>query len=95
MASQVPRWRRIHWQNLANYGVLALEFSDAGDYDTIDQDDILHLEHLRDSLASKETLQVDNLTKETSFIVRHRFSPRQVQDVLAGGIIRRLALEDR
>jgi aconitate hydratase len=86
---------RIHWQNLANYGVLALEFSDTGDYDGIDQGDTLRVAHLRDTLASKDTLQVDNLTKKTSFTVRHRLSPRQVQDVLAGGIIRRLALEDR
>ena len=28
---------RIHWQNLANYGVLALEFVNAEDYDAIDQ----------------------------------------------------------
>jgi aconitate hydratase len=32
---------RIHWQNLANYGVLALEFENPGDYDTIDQGDTL------------------------------------------------------
>ena len=28
---------RIHWQNLANYGVLALEFENPGDHDTIDR----------------------------------------------------------
>jgi len=84
---------RIHWQNLANYGVLALEFESPDDYNTIDQDDTLHIAHLRDTLASKDTLQVDNLTKETSFTVRHRLSPRQLQDVLAGGLIPRLADE--
>jgi aconitate hydratase len=85
---------RIHWQNLANYGVLALEFENPDDYNTIDQDDTLRVAHLRDTLASKDTLQVDNLTKNTSFTVRHRLSPRQVQDVLAGGLIPRLAEED-
>jgi len=39
-------------------------------------------------------LQVDNLTKKSSFAVRHRLSPRQVQDVLAGGLIPRLAEEE-
>lgn len=82
---------RIHWQNLANYGVLALEFADPGDYDGIGQDDTLRLAGLRDSIANGDTLQVDNLTKESSFTVRHSLSPRQVKDVLAGGIIPRLA----
>ncbi|HZU49045.1 MAG TPA: aconitate hydratase [Mycobacterium sp.] len=85
---------RIHWQNLANYGVLALEFDNEDDYDAIEQGDTLRIVRLRDTLASKDTLQVDNLTKETSFAVRHRFSQRQVKDVLAGGLIPRLAEEE-
>jgi aconitate hydratase len=71
--------------------VLALEFENPGDYDTIDQGDTLRIQHLRDALANKDTLQVDNLTKKSTFTVRHRLSPRQVQDVLAGGLIARLA----
>jgi aconitate hydratase len=85
---------RIHWQNLANYGVLALEFDNRSDYDAIDQDDTLRIHHLRDNLASKDTLQVDNLTKNSTFTVRHRLSPRQVNDVLAGGLIPQLAKEE-
>ncbi|GFG67932.1 aconitate hydratase [Mycobacterium kubicae] len=85
---------RIHWQNLANYGILALEFEDPGDYDSVDQDDRLHIQHL-DQLGDSGTLQVDNVTKDSSFTVRHRLSPRQVKDVLAGGLIPRLAGEDR
>jgi aconitate hydratase len=85
---------RIHWQNLANYGVLALEFENADDYDTVDQDDTLRIQHLRDTLASGDTIEVENLTKKGSFPVRHRLSPRQVKDVLAGGLIPRLAQEE-
>jgi aconitate hydratase len=85
---------RIHWQNLANYGVLALEFENPGDYDTIDQGDTLRIQQLRDALANKDTLQVDNLTKKSTLTVRQRLSPRQVQDVLAGGLIARLAQEE-
>jgi aconitate hydratase len=86
---------RIHWQNLANFGVLALEFDNADDYESIDQDDTLRITGLRDTLADKDTLQVDNLTKDSSFTVRHRLSPRQVKDVLAGGLIPRLAEDDK
>jgi aconitate hydratase len=86
---------RIHWQNLANFGVLALEFDNADDYESIDQDDKLRIAKLRETLPEKVTLQVDNLTKNSSFTVRHRLSPRQVKDVLAGGLIPRLAEDDQ
>jgi aconitate hydratase len=85
---------RIHWQNLANYGILALEFEDPDDYESIDQDDTLRIQNL-DSIEKEDTLEVDNVTKDSSFAVRHRLSPRQVEDVLAGGIIPRLAGEEK
>jgi aconitate hydratase len=86
---------RIHWQNLANFGVLALEFDDPDDYDNVDQDDTLRITGVRDTLSDKDTLQVDNVTKDSSFTVRHRLSPRQVKDVLAGGLIPRLAEDEK
>ncbi|ULE34382.1 aconitate hydratase [Mycobacterium sp. IDR2000157661] len=85
---------RIHWQNLANYGVLALEFENPDDYDTVDQDDSLRIENVRSTVESTDTMQVENLTKKTSFTVRHRLSPRQVKDVVAGGLIARLSQEE-
>lgn len=85
---------RIHWQNLANYGILALEFENPDDYDSIDQDDTLRFQNLN-SLDEEDVLQVDNVSKESSFAVRHRLSPRQVKDVLAGGLIPRLNQEQK
>jgi aconitate hydratase len=85
---------RIHWQNLANYGVLALEFENPDDYETVDQGDSLRIQHLVDTLAEDSSLQVENTTKKSSFNVCHRLSPRQVQDVLKGGLIARLAEEE-
>ncbi|WP_433561379.1 aconitate hydratase [Nocardia sp. CA-151230] len=81
---------RIHWQNLANFGVLALEFVDPADYDGIDRDDFLRIDDPGE-IAHRTTLQVLDMSKETTFTVRHRLSPRQVQDILAGGLIPRLA----
>jgi aconitate hydratase len=86
---------RIHWQNLANFGVLALEFENADDYDVIDQDDTLRISGLRDALADRDTLQIDNLSKDASLTVQHRLSPRQVKDILAGGLIPRLAEDEQ
>src|SRR6202012_2262526 len=78
---------RIHWQNLANFGVLALEFDNPDDYDGIDQDDTLRITNVRDTLADNDTRRVENVPKNASSTVRHRLSPRQVKDVLAGGLI--------
>jgi hypothetical protein len=76
-------------QDLSHRGLAqpALEFENPGDYDTIDQGDTLGIQQLRDALANKDILQVDNLTKKSTFTVPHRLSSRQAQDVLAGGLI--------
>ena len=82
---------RIHWQNLANFGVLALEFADPADYDRIDQGDVLVLENLRDEFARSPELTVHNRTKGEDYRVHHRLSRRQMDAVLAGGRIPLLA----
>ena len=91
---------RIHWQNLANFGVLALEFENADDWERIAAGDTLRLEGLRAALGGSAddegaggTLRVRNVTKNEEYAVRHRLSPRQRQAVLAGGIIPALASE--
>ncbi len=78
---------RIHWQNLANFGVLPVEFADPGDYDRIGQGDELAVEGVRDALRAGEELVLRNLTEHESYRVVHRLSSRQVEMVLAGGQI--------
>ena len=80
-------YARIHWQNLANFGVLAAEFADPADYDRIDSGDDLSIDALTDALGSAAELTVHNRSKNADFTVRHRLSPRQVAMVLAGGQI--------
>ena len=80
-------YARIHWQNLANFGVLAVEFTDPADYDHIEAGDELSVDGLTDALGSAAELTVSNRTKNADFTVRHRLSPRQVAMVLAGGQI--------
>ncbi|QFU89834.1 aconitate hydratase [Amycolatopsis sp. YIM 10] len=83
---------RIHWQNLANFGVLALEFTDPGDYDRIEQGDVLVLDHLPAALRADEPeLTVRNTSKDETCRLRHRLSPAQIEAVLAGGLIPQLA----
>ncbi|MET7300556.1 aconitate hydratase [Embleya sp. NPDC005575] len=86
-------YARIHWQNLANFGVLPLEFADPGDHDRIDQGDRLLLTRLRSTLdrdgdgAGSPPTTVHNATKNEDYPVTHRLSARQRTAVLAGGVI--------
>jgi aconitate hydratase len=82
---------RIHRQNLANFGILALEFVDVRDYDRIDPGDTLVIDGLRDALAESQELTVTNAVRHEHYLVRHQLSPRQVEMMLAGGQIPLLA----
>jgi aconitate hydratase len=81
-------YARIHWQNLANFGILALEFADPDDYDRVNQGDMLRFSALHAQLGSGNQVKVDNVTKAERYTCRHRLSPRQIEMVLAGGLIR-------
>lgn len=84
-------YARIHWQNLANFGVLALEFDDPDDHDRIRVDDRLRLSGLHAALApdadADTTLHLINTTRDEEYAVHHSLSQRQRTAVLAGGII--------
>ena len=76
---------RIHWQNLANFGVLALEFENPEDYERLNQDDVLRFTGLHEALQQGSTITADLNGEELT--LRHRLSERQVDMVLAGGRI--------
>ncbi|PSL02126.1 aconitase [Haloactinopolyspora alba] len=78
-------YARIHWQNLANFGVLALEFADPGDYDALGRGDTLALDGLHEKLRTGRDLHAR--VGDRTIRLRHRLSPRQVDMVLTGGVI--------
>jgi len=78
---------RIHWQNLANFGVLALEFENASDYDQIQQGDFLGMTGIRDALSAGTEISVHNKTRNENYNVRHGLSARQIGMLLSGGLI--------
>ncbi len=78
---------RIHWQNLANFGVLALEFADAADHDRIHQGDVLVLAGIREALVARTEIAVRNETRDEVYAVRNLLSTRQVEMLLVGGLI--------
>jgi aconitate hydratase len=80
-------YARIHWQNLANFGVLAVEFADPADYDRIEPGDELSVDGVTDALGADAELTVRNQARNQDYRVRHRLSARQVRMVRAGGQI--------
>jgi aconitate hydratase len=78
---------RIHWQNLVNFGVVPLRFAEPADYDRIERGDVLRLEGLRDGLGKSSRVHAANLTRESELELTHELSPRQVELLLAGGLM--------
>ena len=79
---------RIHWQNLVNFGILPLEFSDETDFDSIEQGDVLVFEDLRASLVDdSREIAVESESRGHGYVLRHRLSSRQTKMILAGGLI--------
>lgn len=66
--------------------MLALEFTDAEDYERIEQDDVLVIEGIREAISSGD-ITVRNATRDLEYPARHTLSDRQVQMLLAGGLI--------
>ncbi len=77
---------RIHFQNLANFGILPLRFADPDDYDTIDRGDLVTFDDLRGQLATGEP-SVTATSHGRDIHLLHDLSERQVAMVLAGGRI--------
>ena len=78
---------RIHEANLVNFGVLPLTFVNESDYDQAAEGDEWLIENVAPALDKSDTLTVRNLTRGTTFQVRHRLSPRQIEMIRAGGLL--------
>jgi aconitate hydratase len=78
---------RIHRQNLANFGILALTFADPADFDALDRGDVLHLEGLHDALRRPAEVPARVGPDGATITLAHALSPRQVDMLLAGGLI--------
>ncbi|MGI6777276.1 MAG: aconitate hydratase [Acetivibrionales bacterium] len=78
---------RIHMANLINSGILPLTFANEKDYDEIDNGDELAIEDARGQIKSGSRLTVRNITKGKDIKVDISLSERQVEIILAGGLI--------
>jgi aconitate hydratase len=80
-------YARIHHQNLANYGILPLEFADPSAYERIEQGDELAVADLRERLRRGGGIEIRNATRDETYQARHHLSDRQIAAILAGGQI--------
>lgn len=80
-------YARIHWQNLANFGVLPLTFEREADHEQIDPGDELRLTEVMRGLRRGSELELENLSKGETYRVRHDLSERQIQMIEAGGLL--------
>ncbi|MDZ7766452.1 MAG: hypothetical protein U5K00_18850 [Melioribacteraceae bacterium] len=78
---------RIHWQNLANFGIVPLTFEVKSDWEKIEQEDKLELTDLRGKIKNESEFKVKNLTKDFEFTVTHNLSERQIESILEGSLI--------
>jgi aconitate hydratase len=78
---------RIHWQNLINFGILPLKFSDESVYDRINPGDKLFISHLHRQLQSGREIAVRIITQDSDFTALPNLSGRQRDVLLAGGLI--------
>jgi aconitate hydratase len=79
---------RIHWQNLVNFGILPLTFSDTTDGQKIERDDALFFPRLHERLKTRRPVEVLHRRTGRSFPLVHHLSDRQIEMILAGGLLR-------
>ncbi len=80
-------YARIGWQNLVNFGILPLEFTNPEDYDKIEQGDMVRLQGVRRLLKDTKPIPLYNETKDETYELTYTLSDRQIQIMLEGGVI--------
>jgi len=79
---------RIHARNLVNFGVLPLRFDDPEDHDRIEVGEKLRFEGIREALEAGDLLTAQYKDSGGTIVTRHSLSPREVEVLLAGGLVR-------
>jgi len=78
---------RIHHDNLINFGLLPLRFIRPEDYDIFAQDDKIELIGVRTCLKEKKPIKIRNLTKNKEAELNYELTDRQIEILLAGGLV--------
>jgi aconitate hydratase len=80
-------YARIHRKNLINFGIIPLLFTDEQDYEQLSQGDVLEFPDIRKVIQQGSDVKVMNKSKNKVFHTRHTLSHRELEELLAGGLI--------
>lgn len=80
-------FQRIHTDNLVNFGILPLTFSNEHDYDKITQGDSLAIADVAATLRNNKPIAIRNMTQDVTIPVVYTLTMRQKEIVLAGGAL--------
>ncbi len=80
-------YARIHCANLANAGLIPLQFTDETDYNQIEQMDLLRLPYIRAELEQGCDVTLIDVTKGIEIKLTAILTKRQREMVLAGGLL--------
>jgi aconitate hydratase len=81
------QFARIHRDNLVHFGVLPLIFATPEDRQHVHRDDVLVISDLHHALRESRTIEIENQTQAITLHLAHDLSAREVDVVLAGGLI--------
>jgi aconitate hydratase len=76
---------RIHWQNLANFGVLPLTFTKPSDYEALQLGDVIKIEGISAALMGGRDIMAT--VNDKPLRLNHDLTRRQIDLLLQGGVI--------
>ena len=80
-------YARIHRSNLINFGILPLTFKDPEELGRVQPGDRLRIRDTRGRLEKGESLSIENLTQQRTFEVSHDLDLREIEVMIAGGLL--------
>jgi aconitate hydratase len=81
---------RMHHTNLINFGILPLRFIDEADYERLNAGDVLLIPNVRQAIRDGSQITVRHTIQGYEFTACHDLTPRQVEIVLAGGLLNQI-----
>ncbi|OAI48031.1 aconitate hydratase [Gammaproteobacteria bacterium SCGC AG-212-F23] len=78
---------RIHWQNLVNFGIVPLTFVNPDDYNKLSLSDVIVIDHVANAIQQGKEITARVKDKNIVIKLQHKFSARQIDMLLVGGLI--------
>jgi len=83
----VKSFARIHVANLINSGILPLTFKNPEDYDNVDPEDEIEITNAISQVKAGGEIIIRNVTKGIDIVTETCLSDRQIDMMLAGGLL--------